>query len=298
MEFTLFPNVTPTLAGMAAVDLCIVLAALALARIGFARMITSQPTAELIEHDNPACGVFVAGAAVAIAIVLAGAAEGPYALSIGQEAANLAAAAAAGLVLLGASSVLADRVAPTHQLIRERNTAAATREAGRLIATAVILHGALTVAPATWPEGPIVLAGAFAVSLAILAAIGAVRAVLFRRRNDGRRFADAIHQGNTPLAVRFSGYQVGVAIAVAAASPAVDVATWASPEAGLLALDWAIHAVVAAAAVLLVAAAAEHTVLAGIPTSREVDRERNLGIAAIEAAIAVGAGLAVASVIG
>ncbi len=297
MDISLFPNLTPTIAAMAAIDLVIILGALALARFGFARMITDQPVHDLTVRDNPATGIFVAGGAVAIAIVLAGAADGPYALTLDREAATFAATAAAGLVLLFGSALAANRLQPTHSQIREHNTAAAATEAGRLVATALILHGALTVAPATWPAGPVVLLGAFLASVAILALIAAVRGHVFKARNDGETFSAAIANGNTALALRFAGYQIGVAIAVAATGPAIDIVDWTAAGVTLMATEWAIHAVVAAAATLLLTAIAERTVLAGIPTSREVDRERNLGVGTIEAATAIGAGLAVASVI-
>ena len=78
-----------------------------------------------------------------------------------------------------------------------------------------------------------------------------------------------------------AGYVVGADAAAAAAYAA-----------------WLVWAVVLAAALLVLSMLAQRVILHGVDVVEEVDRQRNTGVAVIEAAVFVGVGLVIRAVTG
>jgi hypothetical protein len=61
---------------------------------------------------------------------------------------------------------------------------------------------------------------------------------------------------------------------------------------------WTIVAAVLLIAVILLTALTEKVILYGVPVEREVDREANYGVAAVEAGAYIGLGLLLVSLLG
>ena len=282
----------PTLV-MLALGVVVVFAVLCGVRLLYGAAAGLRTTSELAGKDNFAFGIGLAGMTLGVAIMLAGVAEGGYAASIGEELSVLVVYAAVGLGLMWLTRLIFDRVSiPAFSVkaeIRNGNVPIAIVEAGNVIATAVMVNAVLR-----WSEGSLaaaltaVVAG-YVVTQAILTATTRYRVWLFGLRNRGRRFQNVVQEGNTALALRFAGFQMGVALAVTAASALVVYDPAGNPV--VQALIWGACSVVLAAALIVLSLLAERFVLHGIDVSEEVDRQRNIGVALTEVAVYAGIGL-------
>lgn len=278
---------------MLVLGLAVAFAVLLAARGLYGAALRVKSAGELAEKDNFAFGIGLAGTALGAAVMLSGAVEGGYAATLGEEAAVVAAYAALGLVLMWLARLVFDRVAlPALSVggeIRAGNAPVAIVDAGNVVATAVMVRAVML-----WSDGGLgaaavaVLCGFVAVQV-ILAAAARYRVWLFSRRNAGRRFGEAVRGGNVALALRFAGFQMGTALAAAAAAQVVVYDPGGGPVGQ--ALLWGLCSAVLAAVLAALAFAAERVVLRGIDVAEEVDRQGNVGVALAEAALYVGIGL-------
>ena len=255
--------------------------------------------AELAQKDNVAFGIFLAASTLAMGIMLSGVAGGGFASTPGEEAAVVAAHIGAGLVLMGITRFIFDRLALPNVSIGRQviggNCAVAIVDGGNLIATAVMVRAIMD-----WTGGSLVasligLGVGYVGIQVLLTAVMSYRVHLFGQRNEGKSFREAVAEGNIALAVRFAGFQLGMALAATAASgiqaydPAGDPA--------LQALDWTFFAAMAMIVAGILTWVAEKAVLRGVDVSQEVDRERNIGVGLVEAAIYAAIGLMATSLI-
>ncbi len=282
----------PTLI-MLTLGVAIVFAVLFSVRVLYGAAAGLDTASELAGKDNFAFGVGLAGMTLGVAIMLTGVAEGGYAASIGEEVSVLVVYAVLGLALTWLTRLIFDRVSlPTFSVkaeIQNGNVPIAIVEAGNVLATAVMVRAVML-----WSEGSLataliaVLAG-YAVTQVILTATTCYRVWLFGRRNPGERFQNVVQAGNTALALRFAGFQMGVALAVTAASQIVLYDPAGNPV--MQALIWGACSVVLAAALIVLSRLAEWFVLRSIDVSEEVDRQSNIGVALTEVAVYAGIGL-------
>ena len=271
----------------------IVFAILLCVRALYGATVRVDATDELSGRDNFAFGIGLAGMTLGIGIMLSGVAEGDYAATLGEETGALAVYAAVGLALMWLTRLIFDRVSiPAFAVgaeIRGGNVPIAIVEAGNILATAIMVRAVIA-----WSEGALmaalvaVLCG-YVVTQVILTLTTWYRVWLFARRNAGRRFQDAVQAGNTALALRFAGFQAGIALAVTAASRIVEYDPAGDPL--VLALAWGACSAVLAAALVVFSLLAERFVLRRIDVSEEVDRQENVGVALTEAAVYIAIGL-------
>ncbi len=282
----------PTLV-MLALGVVIVFAVLFSVRLLYGAAAGLDTTSELAGKDNFAFGIGLAGMTLGVAIMLTGVAEGGYAASIGEEVSALVIYAALGLVLMWLTRLIFDRVSiPAFSVkaeIQNGNVPIAIVEAGNVLATAVMVSAVMR-----WSEGSLaaaltaVLAG-YVVTQVILTATTYYRVWLFGLRNAGKRFQNVVQEGNTALALRFAGFQMGVALAVTAAAQVVVYDPAGDPI--VQALIWGACSLVLAAVLIVLSLLAERFVLRSIDVSEEVDRQSNIGVALTEVAVYAGIGL-------
>ncbi len=278
---------------MLALGLAIVFAVLLSVRMLYGAAAGLDTTSELADKDNFAFGIGLAGMTLGVAIMLGGVAEGDFAASVEEEASALVVYAVLGLALMWLTRLIFDRVSiPAFSVkaeIRNGNVPIAIVEAGNVLATAVMVRAVIQ-----WSEGSLaaalvaVVAG-YVVTQVILTGTTWYRVWLFARRNAGKRFQDVVQEGNTALALRFAGFQMGVALAVTAAAQVVEYAPGGDPI--VQALIWGACSVVLAAILIALSLLAERFVLRRIDVSEEVDRQRNIGVALTEVAVYAGIGL-------
>ncbi|MCY4549791.1 MAG: DUF350 domain-containing protein [Defluviicoccus sp.] len=278
---------------MLALGLAIVFAVLLSVRMLYGAAAGLDTTSELADKDNFAFGIGLAGMTLGVAIMLGGVAEGDFAASVEEEASALVVYAVLGLALMWLTRLIFDRVSiPAFSVkaeIRNGNVPIAIVEAGNVLATAVMVRAVIQ-----WSEGSLaaalvaVVAG-YVVTQVILTGTTWYRVWLFARRNAGKRFQDVVQDGNTALALRFAGFQMGVALAVTAAAQLVEYDPGGDPI--VQALIWGACSVILAAILIVLSLLAERFVLRRIDVSEEVDRQRNIGVALTEVAVYAGIGL-------
>ena len=286
--------------GMLAMDFAIVFVVLLLVRVLYGLASGVDTMHELAVKDNFAVGISLAGATAGIAIMLTGVVSGGFAASFGAEAAEMAAYGALGLVLMWLTRLIFDRVSlpalSVKHEISNGNTAVAVVDAGNVLATAIMVRAVLVWSDDALIPGLIAVIVGYVVSQIILTLSAYYRIWLFRARNKDSRLHQAVGSGNLALALRFAGFQVGVALAVTAASSLAPYVTGGEPVSQ--ALVWGMFSIGAAVALVLLGLLAERCVLAGIDLSEEVDRQGNVGVALTEVAVYLAIGLLLLNQVG
>ena len=284
--------------GIVAVDLLIVIAALCVLRFGIGLIFGVDTKDELSSRDNFAFGIALAGGVVAVAMVLAGAGAGESATSLLDEELVVAQFAVVGLVLLKLGLLLNDALLfnqiSIKAAIASENIAAGIVQAANLVAIGILIRGAMNWVEMggwmTWLSLVVVVL----LSQVVLLGVTRLRAQIYTRRHRGARWQQAIAAGNAALALRYAGHLIGTALVASSAGamlePVVtDVAVY---------LWWLIYAVLLAAVLVVVALIARQVILVGVNVVVEVDEQKNIGVAAIEAAIYLGLGAVIQALLG
>ena len=131
--------------------------------------------------------------------------------------------AAVGLVLMWLTRLIFDKVSlPSFSVkdeIARGNNAVAIVDAGNMVATAVMVRAVMNWSEGGLSSGLMAVAVGYVATQIILTLTTVYRVKLFRMRNrEGAGFQDVVRAGNMAVAMRFVGFQVGVALAVTAAS--------------------------------------------------------------------------------
>ncbi|MEN8258009.1 MAG: DUF350 domain-containing protein [Thermodesulfobacteriota bacterium] len=104
-------------------------------------------TVELVEHDNPAMGLAMAGYYLGLVLAIGGAVTGPSA-GLVQDLTDIAIYGTASIVLVNLSWLVADRVilrtfSITKELVQDHNLGTGAVVAGYCVASGLIIHGAV-----------------------------------------------------------------------------------------------------------------------------------------------------------
>ena len=288
--------------GMVALNLAVAVAAMCTLRYGAGMLFGVDSRDELAEKDNLAFGLALTGGVVAVALVLAAATSGDPAVDALSELGTVAGFAALGLVLLKVGIWLNDAVVfhkfSLKSAIQAETTAAGTVQAANLIALGVLINGAIYWAEDDFVQALISVVVTFLLAQIVVLGVTRVRAAIYAHRHDGQRWQSAIEGGNTALGVRYAGHLVGTALAASSAGGMVEYVAGVESAAWLAYVSWFVWAVVLSAALLLLSILAQRLILHGVNVVEEVDRQRNIGVAGIEAAVFVGVGLVVRAAVG
>ena len=288
--------------GMVALNLAVAVAAMCALRYGAGLLFGVDSRDELAEKDNLAFGLALTGGVVAVALVLAAATSGEPAVDVASELGAVAAYAVLGLVLLKVGIWLNDAVVfhkfSLKSAIQAETTAAGTVQAANLIALGVLINGAIYWAEGDLAQALISVAVTFLLAQIVVLGVTRIRAAIFARRHEGQRWQAAIEAGNTALGVRYAGHLIGTALAASSAGGMVAYVAGVESAAWLAYVAWFVWAVVLAAVLFILSVLAQRLILHGIDVVEEVDRQRNIGVAGIEAAVFVGVGLVVRAAVG
>lgn len=282
-----------------AVDLLIIVAILAGIRKLSGAIGHVSSLDELTKKDNHAFGISIAGAILALAIMLMGVVSGEVAMNPAYEAFLMLGYGGLGLLLMWVTRKVFDNISlpkiSIHKQIMEGNIAAALVDAGNMIATAIILRAVMIwVDSNSWLGLALVIVG-FLISQFLLLAATLYRRYVYAKRHAGQGVQDEIEKGNIALALRFAGHRIGIALAVTAASGIViyDDETVITPV-----LTWASTAIVMMIALTLLAFITRKAILPKVDVAAEVDKQGNVAIGAIEAAVYVAIGFLLAGLFG
>ncbi len=279
--------------GMLAMDFALVFAVLLLVRVLYGVASGVDTLHEISVKDNFAIGISLAGATAAIGIMLTGVVSGELAFSYVDEFVTMLSYGALGLALMWLTRLIFDRVSLPRLSVRaeigDGNVAVATVEAGNLLATAIMVRAVMIWSDDALIPGLIAVVVGYVASQIILTVTAYYRIWLYRLRNSGGRFSEAVQSGNLAVALRFVGFQIGVALAVTAAGGLAPYAPGGDPV--MQAVVWGVVSICAAVVLVILTLIAEFAVLTGLDLSEEVDRQRNIGVALVEVAVYLAIGL-------
>ncbi len=294
-----FINVDIDLALYYLVDFIIAVALLSAMRMLAGLVSNVSATAEIAQNDNKAFGISLAGAMLAVSIMLMGVISGDAGYSLANEAFTVILFGLIGIVLMWVTRIVFDRVSfphlSIHQQIMNGNMAASIIDACNMIATAIIIKGAMI-----WVDGGLKVAvmaviASFIASQVMMSLATLYRVKIFEKRHQGSKLHTAIEENNIALALRFSAYRLGVAIAVSAAFTAVEY----TPDAFMTVfMLWFAVALALFVLLTLVAIVIRHGVLRGVNVGEEVGQQGNIAVGAIEGSIYIVVGLLLSGLIG
>jgi uncharacterized membrane protein YjfL (UPF0719 family) len=276
-----------------AIDFVILMGFMATLRI-LAASIAGISLAELLaQQDNFAAGIALAGAIVAVAVLMMGVVAGDAGSTYVEEITLMVSYGIAAMFFMSLTRIIFDKIGlrqiSIHDEIISGNVAAGVVDAFNLIATAIIIRAAMTWVDGSTFIGLIVVVGIFLVSQIILLLATLYRNAVFNRRHktNNKTLQGEIKQGNIALAIRFSGYRLGVALAITATSGIVVY----DPSVLLYSvLAWVLIAVVVFIFQTLLSIILRYILLPKVNIAEEVGEQGNVAIGSIEAAIYIGIG--------
>lgn len=255
---------------------------------------------EITEKDNFAFGLSFAGGLAGLAIVLTGVTSGAFADSLLQEATQMAGYGLIGIALIKLGHFFQDKVAlqkvNLHDEIIKGNITAALIDFGHVISVAIVIRSALIwVLTEGWYGLPIVIA-AFVVGNICMLLISQYRVQLYKRTNrNGDCLQQAILDNNIAVGIRYAGFLIGSALALTAAT---GIAPYLADNINSSLLFWTLSALGSLMAFIVLHLVMIKVILAGKDISDEVNRQRNIGVATISAAISFAVGMTMATLLG
>ncbi len=119
---------------------------------------------------------------------------------------------------------------------------------------------------------------------------------LFKRTNrSGDCLQQAVIDGNLAVGIRYAGFLIGSALAITAAS---GVAPYVADSINASLMYWALSAVICVIVFILLHLITIKIILSGCDISDEVNRQKNVGVATISAAISFAVGVTMATLLG
>ena len=255
---------------------------------------------EITEKDNFAFGLSFAGGLAGLAIVLTGVTSGAFADSLLQEATQMAGYGLIGIALIKLGHFFQDKVAlqkvNLHDEIIKGNITAALIDFGHVISVAIVIRSALIwVLTEGWYGLPIVIA-AFVIGNVCMLLISQYRVQLYKRTNrNGDCLQQAILDNNIAVGIRYAGFLIGSALALTAAT---GIAPYLADNINSSLLYWTLSALASLVVFIILHLVMIKVILAGKDISDEVNRQKNIGVATISAAISFAVGMTMATLLG
>ncbi|NOX92505.1 MAG: DUF350 domain-containing protein [Gammaproteobacteria bacterium] len=294
-----FLNVDVDLASYYLVDFLIALVLLSAMRFLSGLVGNVSATKEIAHNDNKAFGISLAGAMVAVSIMLMGVVSGDAGYNLANEALTVILFGVIGITLMWLTRIAFDRLSfpglSIHDQIMKGNMAASIIDACNMIATAIIIKGAMV-----WVDGDLKMAliavvVSFLASQVIMALATLYRVKVYEKRHKGSQLHTAIEENNVALALRFSAYRIGIAIAVSAAFTAVEYDADVFMSVFMV---WFAAALALFVLLTLIAIVIRLAVLPRVNIGEEVGEQGNIAVGAIEGSIYIVVGLLLAGLIG
>ncbi|MCG7537687.1 DUF350 domain-containing protein [Pseudoalteromonas sp. OOF1S-7] len=255
---------------------------------------------EITERDNFAFGLSFAGGLTGLAIVLTGITSGAFASTLTQEALQMAGYGVVGIVLIKLGHFFQDKVAlrkvDLHSEIIKGNITSALIDFGHVVSVAIVIRSALLwVLTEGWYGLPIV-AIAFIIGNICMLLVSQYRVQLFKRTNrNGDCLQQAILDNNVAVGIRYAGFLIGAALALTAAS---GLAPYVADNMASSLIYWSVAALGSIVLFALLHLVMIKVILAGTDISDEVNRQKNIGVATISAAVSFAVGVTMATLLG
>lgn len=272
--------------GILCLDLVLAVAAITTFRYLQGILAGVNTTDELSKKDNFAFGLSFAGGALALAMIIAAAIQGEPSDTLIREGMNVIIYSLLGIVLLKIGMLVNDLLIFNQFSLKEeiakQNITAGIVQAANFLAMGFIIQSAIRwVETETW-EGLIPVLLVFIAAQLLLLFVTRLRARIYQRRHDGKRFQEALKDGNPALAIRYAGHIIAAALGVNAVSHLI---TYLSATPWVSAGIWFVISLAIIILITLLSGVARLVILKGINTLEEVDEQQNVGVAFIEAVI-------------
>lgn len=280
------------------IDFIIVTLMLTLVGIKMGIIANVSSIKELSEKDNFAFGISFAGALLGLGIMMTGVVSGDASPSLLYELGIVSAYGIAGILLMASTRFFFDKITlrniSVQQQIMDGNLAVGIIDAGNMIATAIIIRAVMVWVDTEALYGLAIVLVGFVISQLLLVLVTRYRHAVYAKRHNGQCLQTALAQGNKALSIRYLGHKVGAALTVTAASGTIAFSD-SSPFIAILL--WGVASVVFVVFLSILAILSRHIILRGINVVEEVDKQGNVGIGLIEAAIYIIYGLLLAALI-
>ena len=252
---------------------------------------------ELLKKDNPAFGISLAGATLAITIMLSGVIYGDLDSSRTETVVVLALFGILGIALMALTRIIFDKITLPDISLREEivkgNIAVAIADAGNVLATAIIIRAIMIWVPMYTIGGLTAVLGSFAVSQIILTAMTLLRIKVFGFINKDSEMQNELKNGNTALALRFSGQKIGTAFAIATAA---RIIIYEEYEIFSILAVWFLASIVVILIWKALCFVAHRIILFRVNINREVLQQRNIAVGALQAVIYISLGFLISTV--
>lgn len=246
---------------------------------------------ELLKKDNPAFGISLAGATMAVTIMLSGTIYGSPEQNLLSGLGFTALYGVLGIGLMAVTRIIFDKLTLPALHLRDEisagNKAVAIADAGNVLAAAIILRAVMIWVTSNSIEGVFVILAGFVVSQVIFVAMTILKIRMLESKNTAHKLQDELRNGNIALALRFSGHKIGTAFAIATAAQIVVyeefdfisiLAAWFAASILVIviwkALCWFAH----------------NVVLFRVDIDGEVLGQRNMAVGALQAVIYISLG--------
>ena len=253
---------------------------------------------ELGERDNFAFGISMAGRMLSLMIVMSAV--------VGRHVGSGYQSAAISMLIFGATGILLVKLGrfahdklvlnrlDKDEMIAEKNVSVAMVDASSAVAAAIITKSIINWAQGTDLNAVIAVFSGAIVVLAVLLFTTRIYEYRFAEKNQNSSFQRTLCKGQMALALQHSGNLIGIAIAVSSASRLLqyDPHAYVSNITG-----WLILGIGLAIALIMISSLAKRIVLLGMNWKSEVSIQHNVGIASIEAVLAIGIALLFSNVI-
>jgi uncharacterized membrane protein YjfL (UPF0719 family) len=255
---------------------------------------------EITKRDNFAFGLSFAAGLAGLAIVLTGITSGNFADTLLEEAIQMGGYGLVGIALIKLGHFFQDKVAlrkvDLHFEIVKGNVTAALIEFGHIVTVAILIRSALIwVLTEGWHGLPIVIA-AFIIGNIIMLLVSQYRVQLFKHTNkNGDCLQQAIKDSYLAVGVRYAGFLIGSGLAITAAT---GLAPYNAENINMSLVYWAGAAIFSLVMFILLHLITIKIILSGTDISDEVNRQKNVGVAAISATTSFAIGLTMATLLG
>lgn len=257
-----------------------------------------NPSHELFKKDNTAFGISLAAVVFAVTIVLTGAIYGDPIYTLHDSIVAVGLYGLIGLVLMALTRVIFDKIALPHISIRDEivkgNIAAATVDAGNVIATAIIIRTMMVWVEANTLDGIVAVLIGYVISQVLLTLTTFLRVKKLQNKNGLDQLEQEFKNGNVALALRFAGRKIGTAFAITAAS---NILVFESYDINMLLGVWALVSVIMIAALAILSFVATKVILANVDVDHEVIKQKNVALGFVQLAIYVSLGMLLAELL-
>lgn len=243
---------------------------------------------ELSIKDNPAFGISLAGAMMAITIMLGGAVYGSPENHLIHSLLSVGGLGLLGIVLMAVTRVIFDKFILSTLSLRDEilggNQAVAIADAANAVAAGIIIYAVMIWVPTYSVEALIILVGGYAISQVLLTSLTVVKMKLLKRGGVERCLQSQLASGNIAVALRFAGQKIGAAIAMGTAAHMVAYDEYSvAPILG----GWLVASVIVLAVWEVLSFIAHKAILFKIDLNDEIIRQKNVAIGIMQAAIFV-----------